>query len=237
MNIQFNDWLAGIIDGSGSFCFKKKSPSCLIHINTRDDYVLRLIRNKVGGTIKLKVRSNSVQFSLSETTGLLSLVYLINGRLHCSDRLNEFKKLCFLLNIRFIYPKVLTLRNAWFAGFFNVSNRIVIDFNSKFPSVKVYIKKKKALDPTFFLMNGYSTSYCYLYGSFYFFFFRKRNILTLLKYLEKFSFDLSTIFLANIIKEFYFLRRLNSHKKKNISLNSFWRFLELKWSLIYKRKF
>jgi len=170
---------------------------------------------------------------LSETTDLLILINLVNGRLHCSERINELKKLCFFLNIRFIYPKVLTLRNSWLAGFLNLSNCILIDFHSKFPNVKVYIKKKRALNSTFFLINGYSISYRYLYRCFYFFFINKSNIVNLLNYLEKFSFDINNILISNIIKEFYFLRRLNGNKK---NLNFFWRLLELKWSLIYKRK-
>lgn len=49
----FNQWLAGLIDGDGSFQVSKKGfTSCEITVALHDEHMLRIIQNKLGGSIK-----------------------------------------------------------------------------------------------------------------------------------------------------------------------------------------
>jgi len=49
----FNQWLAGLIDGDGSLQVSKKGfTSCEITVALHDEHMLRVIQNKLGGSIK-----------------------------------------------------------------------------------------------------------------------------------------------------------------------------------------
>jgi len=50
---RFNQWLAGLIDGDGSLLVSKAGyPSCEITVALADERMLRIIQNKIGGSIK-----------------------------------------------------------------------------------------------------------------------------------------------------------------------------------------
>jgi hypothetical protein len=52
---KFNEWLAGLIDGEGSLLISKRGYiSCEITMGLQDEYALRFIQNKLGGSIKLR---------------------------------------------------------------------------------------------------------------------------------------------------------------------------------------
>jgi len=50
---RFNQWLAGLINGDGSLLVSKAGyPSCEITVALADERILRIIQNKLGGSIK-----------------------------------------------------------------------------------------------------------------------------------------------------------------------------------------
>ena len=50
---RFNQWLAGLIDGDGSLLVSKAGySSCEITVALADERMLRIIQNKLGGSIK-----------------------------------------------------------------------------------------------------------------------------------------------------------------------------------------
>jgi len=50
---SFNQWLAGLIDGDGSFQVSKKGyTGCEITVALNDEHMLRIIQDKLGGSIK-----------------------------------------------------------------------------------------------------------------------------------------------------------------------------------------
>lgn len=56
---RFNQWLAGLIDGDGCLLVSKAAaaaaagyPSCEITVALADERMLRIIQNKLGGSIK-----------------------------------------------------------------------------------------------------------------------------------------------------------------------------------------
>jgi hypothetical protein len=52
---KFSEWLAGLIDGDGCFQLSKKGYASLeITMETRDKHCLYLIKQKLGGSVKLK---------------------------------------------------------------------------------------------------------------------------------------------------------------------------------------
>jgi hypothetical protein len=52
---KFREWLAGLIDGDGCFQLSKKGYASLeITMETRDKHCVYLIKQKFGGSVKLK---------------------------------------------------------------------------------------------------------------------------------------------------------------------------------------
>lgn len=123
--IKFNQWLAGLIDGSGSFYINKKTYlSCEIILNTLDLKTLKQIQNKFGGSIKFRSGNNSVRWRLLNKTQMFKLINSVNGNIRNNKRLIQFHQVADLLNIKVKSTLILNLNNAWFMGFFDSSGSI-----------------------------------------------------------------------------------------------------------------
>ncbi len=60
---KFNEWLGGLIDGDGSFILSKKGYASLeITMDIRDEHCLYLIKQKYGGSVKLRSGSKSLRY-------------------------------------------------------------------------------------------------------------------------------------------------------------------------------
>ena len=60
--LAFKEWLAGLIDGDGSFLLSKKGYASLeITMDIRDEHPLQLIKNVYGGSIKLRSGANALR--------------------------------------------------------------------------------------------------------------------------------------------------------------------------------
>lgn len=89
------DWLAGLIDGAGCILINKKGSFGLkITVATLDLIMLQPIKAHFGGSIKSRAGSQSVRYRLHNKSGLRNLMQAINGRLHNTVRLNQFKQYC-----------------------------------------------------------------------------------------------------------------------------------------------
>jgi ubiquinol-cytochrome c reductase cytochrome b subunit len=67
---KFNEWLAGLIDGDGSFLLSKKGYASLeITKDLRDKKALFLIKQKYGGSVKLRSGSKSKRYRLHSREG------------------------------------------------------------------------------------------------------------------------------------------------------------------------
>lgn len=124
---KFNEWLSGIIDGDGCFLMSKKGYASLeITIQLRDRRVLYLIKQKYGGSVKLKGGDNYLRYRLHHKVGLINLINGVNGLIRNPIRILQMAKACDKYGIPLIDPKPLTFYNGWFAGFFDTDGSVYL---------------------------------------------------------------------------------------------------------------
>ncbi|KAG0672711.1 hypothetical protein C6P42_003169, partial [Pichia californica] len=101
-----------LIDGDGHFGIsQEKYTSCEITVELKDAACLYYIKNKLGGSVKLRSGSNSIRYRLHNKKGMINLVNIVNGNIRNSVRKEQFIKICEILEIKVIIPKKLTLDN------------------------------------------------------------------------------------------------------------------------------
>lgn len=150
-DIKFNQWLAGLIDGNGSFNVTKQGyTNCEIIMDLKDEKVLYLIKQKFGGSIKLRSGYNSIRYRLQHKDGMINLVKAINGNIRNSKRLSQFHKVCNNLNIPLMEPIKLDINNSWFSGFFDAKGFISYSFNNYIPDLTINVKNKLYVDIVYF---------------------------------------------------------------------------------------
>ena len=92
-NLKIKQWLAGLIDGDGSFLLSKKGYASLeITIGIRDERALQTIKNIYGGAIKLRSNANALRYRLHHKIGLLALIKDINGLIRNPNRIIQSRK-------------------------------------------------------------------------------------------------------------------------------------------------
>ena len=92
---SFNEWLAGVIDGDGCFLLSKKGYASLeITIQLRDVRCLNLIKQKFGGSIKVRANQNHIRYRLHNKEGLSKLIYAVNGLIRNPIRMLQLAKIC-----------------------------------------------------------------------------------------------------------------------------------------------
>jgi hypothetical protein len=78
-----------------------------ITMDNRDSYCLMIVKNKYGGSIKLRSGSKSFRYRLHDKKGLLLLLNDVNGLIRNSTRLLQFNKLCVKYDINLKEKKPL----------------------------------------------------------------------------------------------------------------------------------
>ena len=124
-NIKFNQWLAGLIDGAGSLLVSSKGyPSCEITVALADERMLRVIQNKLGGSIKARSGVKAIRWRLHNKIGMLDLIARVNGYIRHSNRFAQLNRVCGVLGLKVLSPDSLHNKHAWFAGFFDADGTI-----------------------------------------------------------------------------------------------------------------
>jgi hypothetical protein len=119
-DIIFNQWLAGLIDGSGCFKVTKKGYASLeIVLKMTDKHCLYQIKQKFGGSVKLRSGLKWLRYRIHHKKGLLELIHSVNGEIRNPVRLLQLNKICENYNITLLQPSVLTYNNGWLSGFFD----------------------------------------------------------------------------------------------------------------------
>lgn len=110
---SFNEWLAGLIDGDGCFQLSKKGYASLeIVMELRDKNCLYQIKDKFGGSVKLRAGNNHLRYRLHHKDGLLKIIYAVNGLIRNPIRLFQLNKICYKYNINLIQPNSLNYNNG-----------------------------------------------------------------------------------------------------------------------------
>lgn len=228
---KFNEWLAGLIDGDGHLrVSKERYTNCEITMDKYDEHTLMYIKNKLGGSVKLRSGWNAFRYRLQNKEGMINLVNRINGNIRNSKRIPQLKKICSILNISFIEPIPLTVNSSWFSGFFDADGSIGAVFNK--PCIQIRVSNKYRIDvEPFLLFNGNIHFDRRGYGHYIWAVASQSDINNMLEYFKlnpSRSHKLNRIHLVN---KFYSLRSLKAHKQPIGSpLNKAWLLLEKKWS-------
>jgi len=149
----FNEWLSGLIDGDGSLLVNKLGyTSCEITMPLNDEYTLRYIQNKLGGSIKLRSGAKAVRYRLHNRKGMIDLVNRVNGKIRHTSRLKQLNLVCITLNIEFITPDKLHNRHGWFSGFFDADGTITFSIKDKYlsPQLTISVSNKLMIDISYF---------------------------------------------------------------------------------------
>jgi hypothetical protein len=117
--LQFSYWLAGLIDGDGSLlCSNKGYTSCEITLGEKEYNVLQFVKDRMGGSIKLRTKAKAYRWRLNNKEGMLQLVKYINGKLHLAERQCQLKRVCAFLQLEYSFVKKISERTGWVAGFY-----------------------------------------------------------------------------------------------------------------------
>ena len=147
INPKWNQWLAGLIDGDGSFYLTKKGYASLeITMDLRDEHALNIIKNVYGGSVKLVSGEKAIRYSLRHKEGFLALVRDVNGEIRNSYRLMQLNKICLKYEISTVLPNKLTYNNGWLSGFFDSDGSIAINKTTGQVSITITQKTKEMLE-------------------------------------------------------------------------------------------
>lgn len=155
MSNEFLDWLAGLIDGDGSFNVSKTGyPSCEIVLHEKEEQALYKISAKFGGSVSPRIGSRSQRWRLHNIPGMIKLIGALNGRLQNPYRLNQFSKVIdsvntnrkFPCNIILLPSKPINLNNAWISGFFDAEGTINCNLITHQLSFSISQKNRFLLD-------------------------------------------------------------------------------------------
>jgi LAGLIDADG endonuclease len=230
-NNQFYEWLAGLIDGDGSFLLSKKGYASLeITMDIRDEHALQIIKNVYGGSIKLRSGANALRYRLHHKSGLLSLISDINGNIRNSNRLIQLNKICIKYELNLIYPKPLTFNDAWLSGFFDADGTITINTTNNQLSISASQKTYELLEPlvklyggNIYIDNGKSQSFKWYIS-------KKEEILKIINYFKVNPCRSAKIKRIHLINKFYELKDIKAHKAlPGTLLYKSWHYFYNKW--------
>jgi hypothetical protein len=147
INNKYNEWLAGLIDGDGCFLISKKGYISLeITMELSDKSALCSIKNKYGGSIKMRSGANAWRYRLHHKEGMIKLINDVNGNIRNSKRLPQLHKVCQILNIPVISPILLNKNNSWFTGFFDADGTITYSMKNNHPQLSIRVSNKYIQD-------------------------------------------------------------------------------------------
>jgi hypothetical protein len=232
-NKIFNQWLAGLIDGDGCFLVSKKGYASLeIVMETRDKHCLYQIKQKFGGSIKLRSGINWLRYRLHHKKGLLNLIHAINGEIRNPIRLLQLNKICEIYDISVIQPYTLTYNNGWFSGFFDSDGSIYLNLKSFQIFITTSQKNKFLLD---LLPELYGGNIYIQKKSFKWIVYKKLEIIKLLDYFNLCPSRSAKHIRLKLIKRYHELRDLKAHlASQNEVLGKAWNKFLLKWEKFEK---
>jgi hypothetical protein len=149
----FNEWLSGLIDGDGSLLISKKGyVSCEITMSLRDEYALRYIQNKLGGSIKLRSGAKALRYRLHNKSGVLNLINRINGKVRHTARMKQLNVICSKWDLDFKTPDILHNKHGWFSGFFDADGTIGFSMKGEplSPQLTISVTNKLWIDVSYF---------------------------------------------------------------------------------------
>ena len=230
-NIIWKQWLAGLLDGDGSFVLSKKGYASLeITMDIRDEHALQIIKNVYGGSIKLRSGANALRYRLHHKSGLLSLINDVYGLIRNSHRLVQLNKICYKYGLNLVYPKKLTYDSGWLSGFFDSDGTVTINKTNTQLSISASQKTSELLEPLIELYGGY----CYIdrasSQSFKWYITKREDILKLIEYFKINPSRSAKKNRLHLIPKYYELKDLKAHKAlPGTLLYKSWQYFYTRW--------
>ncbi len=134
--------------------YPSPTKSLEIVMETRDMHCLYQIKQKFGGSVKLRSGVQWLRYRLHHKKGLLCLIQAVNGEIRNPVRLLQLKKICDKYNITLIYPSALTYYNGWLSGFFDSDGSVYLNLASSQLFITASQKNKSILEPLIDLYGG-----------------------------------------------------------------------------------
>lgn len=127
--------------------------SCEITVALADERMLRIIQNKLGGSIKPRSGVQAIRWRLHNRTGMLELINRINGYIRHSSRLLQLNRVCTVLNVELLKADTLHNKHGWFAGFFDADGTIgyYLKGNNNQPQLTLSVTNKLYFDVVHFV--------------------------------------------------------------------------------------
>ena len=226
---KFKEWLAGLIDGDGSFQMTKKGSASLdITMNIRDEHALQIIKNVYGGSIKLVSNANALRYSLRHKQGFLTLVHDVNGKIRNSYRLMQLSKICIKYDIILKYADKLKYENGWLAGFFDAKGSVVL--NNGQLAIVLSQKTSELLQPILDVYGG-SVYIDRNNKTFIWYIYDKNSIMRLIQYFKNYPSRSIKKNRLHLIPKYYELKEIGADKAKEnqIYLSKSWQNFLQKW--------
>lgn len=223
---SFNEWLGGIIDGAGCFLITTKG-YCSIEITMgiQEEYLLQIIKNKLGGSIKIRSGAKTIRYRLHNKKGLLELIDRVNGNIHNTIRLEQLKKLCLNYKISIKDPVPLTNNNGWFSGMFDSEGDISIDtrLNNNLYSYDITISvSQKKKENIIHFENVFKNEIKYSKegkGQYIWYVKKKEEVLKMLEYFKNYPSKSIKRLKLHLVPKFYELKEIKAYKQSKESLN------------------
>lgn len=141
---QFNQWLAGLIDGHGCLLLSKKGyGSVEITLHEKEYRLLYNIKKRFHGKVSLRKGAKAVRWRLHNKEGLMVLLQSINGFCRTLIRKKQLSLLCSHYGITFKETNAFSRNSSWYSGFFEAEGRF--NFNSKNLQLTIAIGQKEIL--------------------------------------------------------------------------------------------
>jgi hypothetical protein len=228
---KFNEWLAGLIDGDGCFQLTKKGYASLeITMETRDKNCLFQIKNKFGGSVKIKQGMTWLRYRLHHKNGLINLINAINGLIQNPVRLLQLSKICEKYNILLKNTNELTYSNGWLSGFIDSDGSIYLNKQSVQIFITISQKNKLLLDPLVQIYGG--TIYVMSKTqAFKWTVYKKEEVLKLLDYFKLYPLKSKKLKRLLLITKIYECFHNSGHKLSEYTIyGKIWLKLEDKWN-------
>jgi hypothetical protein len=220
----FNEWLAGLIDGDGCFQLSQAGYASLeITLDIRDKHCLSLIKDKYGGSLKLKSGINWLRYRLHHKAGLFKLINDINGLIRNPTRIAQLQKICSsygdalvlsshykLIDGLYVNSLSLNYNNGWLAGFIDSDGSIYISFSSDQLCITASQKNKSLLEPLVNLYGG-TIEHLKKVEAYKWKVYRKNEVIKLLDYFSIQPLRSAKKNRIKLIEKYFNLRKIKAH--------------------------
>lgn len=231
--------MSGLIDADGSLLISSKGYTSLeITMGIYDEFALLQIKQKLGGSLKLRSSARAFRYRLHHKEGMVNVLNKINRYCRNSVRILQLQKLCLQMQIKYIPPVELTINSGWFSGFFDGDGTLSYSFKKGWPQLVISISNKKEINclPFKQMFGGFtrldSRSNTYKWELL-----KKEQILFFCNYLKKYPLRSHKKQRIRLVPKFFELRDICAYKYPEESLTyKTWQKFEKKWFSCFSLK-